>query len=178
MNAPDYHNLTHIGRYFGMSAVAVGRILSTLGYRDSSSKMPTQQALTNKWVVWTSTPTGQRYCLWKASEVVQKMRESGYETLDDRVIKKTLCVQQIQKLIENQQTGKSWYCLRAGQILETYAKQSHPKDLKDVLDALQEKTKPEIFQSFENRLIALFGHDKRFKNSSVVCSNICYTENE
>lgn len=178
MSTPDYQNLTYIGRYFGMSAVAVGRVLSTLGYRDSLSKMPTTQALTNKWVVWSSTPTGQRYCLWKASEVVQKMRDNGYETLDDRLTKKTVCVEQVQKLLQNQQTGRSWYCLRAGQILETYAKQSTPKDVKEVLSVLQEKTKPEIFQSLEDRVISLSKQRVLKTKNTVVCSNICYTENE
>lgn len=57
-------NLTKIGSLFGISSIALGKILVEEGLRDPINKFPTTNALSQGWCVSTPLKTGEVFYMW------------------------------------------------------------------------------------------------------------------
>lgn len=59
-----WSNLTKIGALFGISSIALGKILVEEGFRDPISKNPTDQAVSHGWCISTPLKTGEVFYMW------------------------------------------------------------------------------------------------------------------
>lgn len=68
-----WRNLTQIGRLFGQSAIATGRALAALGYRDRDTKQPTKLALEYGYARYKNRD-GYLISLWNKEKVVEQLQ--------------------------------------------------------------------------------------------------------
>lgn len=68
---------SEIGKKFGISAVAVGKILLENGLRDSNSKLPTQKALSENWYVETPLKDGTPHYMWDIKKIEGLLISAG-----------------------------------------------------------------------------------------------------
>lgn len=73
-----YTTLTEIGKLFGVSAQNIGKVLTQEGWRDLKTRHPSVMAVHKKLFIWSTIPTGQRFCLWRAKDVVEMLHKKGY----------------------------------------------------------------------------------------------------
>lgn len=69
-------NQTELGRYFGISAVAVGKKLVEVGLR-SGQKEPTEKAIAEGYCRFTPMKDGTPFYLWNKEKVAPLFRQTG-----------------------------------------------------------------------------------------------------
>jgi hypothetical protein len=62
-------NQTNIGKQFGLSGIAVGKILIKNGLKDPETKLATQKAIDDGWAISTPMKDGTPYFLWSAQKL-------------------------------------------------------------------------------------------------------------
>lgn len=60
---------TDIGRPYGLSGIAVGKVLIEAGLRDAVTKQPTSQALAEGWAIATPLQDGTPHFMWSRTKV-------------------------------------------------------------------------------------------------------------
>lgn len=75
--AQTWASQTDIGKKFGLSAVAVGKLLLASGLRDPATKLATPRALEEGWCVATPLKTGELHYMWHIEKVRTLLKEQG-----------------------------------------------------------------------------------------------------
>lgn len=70
--------LSKVGKYYGLSSIAVGKILTQKGYRDEKTSYPTEQIINNKLAYKEETRNGYVFFLWKEDFVCNILEQNGY----------------------------------------------------------------------------------------------------
>lgn len=68
-----WKNQKELGIIYGKSAIAVGKALIELGLKDSSTKQPTQQALSEQIAKSTPLKDGTAFFLWHKTKACEKL---------------------------------------------------------------------------------------------------------
>lgn len=69
--ARTWASQTDLGKRFGMSAIAVGKVLIDNGLKDPATKRATETALRDGWCVSTPLKTGEPHYMWHIDKVKQ-----------------------------------------------------------------------------------------------------------
>jgi hypothetical protein len=69
--ARTWASQTDLGKRFGMSAIAVGKVLIDNGLKDPATKRATDTALRDGWCVSTPLKTGEPHYMWHVEKVKQ-----------------------------------------------------------------------------------------------------------
>ena len=72
-----YASQTDIGKRFGLSGVAIGKILIANSLRDPKTKQATELALSEKWCVSTPLKSGEVHYMWNIKRVSTLLESSG-----------------------------------------------------------------------------------------------------
>jgi len=64
-----WSNQTNLGKSFGLSAIAVGKILVEVGLKDSETNQPTEKALEDGYAKATPLKDGTPYYMWSKEKV-------------------------------------------------------------------------------------------------------------
>jgi hypothetical protein len=73
---------SEIGKKFGVSAVAVGKILNENGLRDLSTKLPSEKAMSEEWCVSTPLKDGTPHYMWSIKKVEGLIGQQGVKAID------------------------------------------------------------------------------------------------
>lgn len=66
-----------IGKLFGISAIAVGKVLITERLKDKDTKAPTKVALDLGWAISTPLSTGEPFFMWNKAKVKELLKHRG-----------------------------------------------------------------------------------------------------
>jgi hypothetical protein len=72
-----WSNQTNLGKRYGLSAIAVGKILTTKGLRDPTTKQPTDDALIRGYAKATPLKDGTPYFMWNVAKVRPLIEQSN-----------------------------------------------------------------------------------------------------
>ncbi len=72
---------TDIGNHFGLSAIAVGKILTAHGFRDPDTRLATTEALESGWCAATPLKTGVMHYMWNIDKVRKLLETEGVSRL-------------------------------------------------------------------------------------------------
>ena len=78
--ANPWSSMTDIGRIFGLSAAEVGRLLKTMGLRDSTGQ-PTPDARARNLVTSRPVTSGYTLCVWHRAKVSNLIQDQGHVRL-------------------------------------------------------------------------------------------------
>ena len=72
-------NQTELGKRFGMSAIAVGKILTKYRLKDSITKMATEMALTEEYAIYTPLQDGTTFFMWNIEKCKELLSQNHIE---------------------------------------------------------------------------------------------------
>lgn len=71
-------NQTEIGRQYGLSSIAVGKLLMEHGLRDRTTKAATPDALNNGIAQFTPLADGTPFFMWNREKIGQIIQKTGF----------------------------------------------------------------------------------------------------
>ncbi len=71
---------TEIGRHFNLSAIAVGKLLTSSGLRNAETREPTEKALGEGFATSTPLKNGTPFFMWNREKIGMLLRAEGIET--------------------------------------------------------------------------------------------------
>ena len=77
----NWASQTDIGKRYGMSAIAVGKVLAEHGLRDATTRLATPKALTDGWCVETPLQSGAMHYMWAIGKVRDLLGRDGHATI-------------------------------------------------------------------------------------------------
>ncbi|MBL1209445.1 hypothetical protein [Geminocystis sp. GBBB08] len=80
-----WSNLTNLGKIYGLSAIKMGKKLKELGLRNDEGK-PTEKALLEGFAQSTPLKDGSPFYMWHKHKILELMRETGFQKLDENEI--------------------------------------------------------------------------------------------
>lgn len=129
-------NLTKIGALFGISSIALGKILVEEGLRDPINKFPTTNALSQGYCISTPLKTGEVFYMWNIKLVSDLLTKkfSKLSAVDVEVNRLTKLYKQAHKELDDG-SDKLGYMM---------------------LDSLFEDTPPHILTKVKDKMKAIF----------------------
>jgi hypothetical protein len=71
---------TEIGRHFNLSAIAVGKLLTSSGLRNAETREPTEKALREGFATSTPLKNGTPFFMWNREKIGGLLRAEGIDT--------------------------------------------------------------------------------------------------
>ena len=136
----NWSNQTGLGKKFGLSAIAVGKILIESGLKDSATKLATSKALSEGWAKSTPLKDGTPYFMWN-TEKLNVLISKDHKPLN----KVEYWVNEVKKMLE--EANKLLYegNDKLGYMLADTVYDDVPKDvLKEVRDKIEHSTIPKL----------------------------------
>lgn len=129
-----WSNQTNLGKRFGLSAIAVGKLLTEAGLKDPNTKEATEKAIEEGYAKATPLKDGTPYFMWN-NEKVKPLIAKDHTPLN-RV---DYWANEVRKIIKeaNKQYKEGNY--KMGTIMHDGAYEEVPKDIRDQVRAIIEK---------------------------------------
>jgi hypothetical protein len=130
-----WSNQTELGKKFGISAIAVGKLLMEAGLKDPDTKLASQKALDDGYAKSTPLKDGTPYFMWNIDKV-RKLIAKEHQPLS----KVDYWVNQIQKMLQQAQKMCDEGNDKLGYMLADSVYDEVPKDIKDEVRMKVEQT--------------------------------------
>lgn len=122
---------TDLGKLYGMSAVALGKELESLGLRDVVSKAPTQIARDGGWCVSTPLKNEKVHWMWNRAKLLETFDSKGILQLGEYHKIANELMAQLKKAQKHIDEGS-----KLGYLMQEAAYAEVPKSLRDEVDAI------------------------------------------
>jgi hypothetical protein len=138
-----WSNQTDLGKKFGISAIAVGKFLISVGLKDNETKLATKKALDNGYAKSTPLKDGTPYFMWNIDKV-RSLISKDIQPLS----KVDYWVNEVQKTLDEAEELLDEGNDKIGYMLADVAYEDVPKDIEQEVRAKVEKLR----QKSENAL--------------------------
>jgi hypothetical protein len=125
-----WSNQTDMGKKFGISAIAVGKLLIEEGLKDETTKLATQKALDEGWAKSTPLKDGTPYFMWNINKV-RNIISKKHEPLS----KLDYWINEVQKNLKQAEKVCNDGNDKWGFLLADCAYDEVPKEIKDEVES-------------------------------------------
>jgi hypothetical protein len=136
---------TEIGRHFNLSAIAVGKLLTSSGLRDATTKQPTDTALGEGFATSTPLRDGTPFFMWNRVKIGELLRASGAEKATPTEEGVTRVYSEMRRYLT-----KQW----EDDKMERLAWQASDNVFDDTLDEIDKKIRSEVRKIVIARLVS------------------------
>lgn len=126
---------TELGKFYGMSAIAIGKELEAFGLRDGVEKIATKKAIDEGWCISTPLKDGTAYWMWSRAKLKEAFSSKGMAQLGAPQKAANEVMEQLKKAQKLIEEGS-----KLGYWMQEAAYDNIPKDLVgEVQDILKSK---------------------------------------
>lgn len=106
--ADKWVNQTALGKRFGLSAIAIGKLLRQFGLKGTDNQ-PTPKALAEGFCTSTLLRDGRPFHLWEINKILKLLKEEGYQPKSKAELEIEEAVQTILAALEHIERGEAKY---------------------------------------------------------------------